>query len=224
MLATEPKRRVRRPKTGRDDALFSSSVVVADRLVRTPVPALIEAQADSVDAYAPDEAVPAHLLDLDGGEVVVLAIKPSPWFVLFRSARWLAAVTFVVLALRLVPALASWTAMITQAGQTAALLVVFVHVMQWVSRHYVLTNRRMMRFHGVMKVAIFQIPLIRIDGTTVSIAPYERLTRLGTIFFDTPTDPTDVSHWSHIARPQEVQRTIDNAIRRAKHCASARDL
>ena len=224
MTTIEPKQRARRPAIDYGDIVYASSAVVADRLTRTPTPALIEARADSADAYAPDEAVPAHLLDLDGGEIVVLAIKPSPWFVLFRSVRWLAALTFVVLALRLVPAAASWISTINQVGQAAAVLVVVVNVMQWVSRLYVLTNRRMMRFHGVWNIAIFEIPLTRIDGTTLHVAAYERLTRLGTIIFDTPSEPIDVPRWSNIARPQEVQTNIDNAIRRAKNCASHRDL
>lgn len=224
MLTIERRRQPSYTAPDDDDLLCASSVVVAERVASRPTTALIEAQADSADGFTAKEAVPAHLLDLDGGEVVILAVKPSPWFVLFRSVRWLAAVTLVAVTLRTIPAMASWITTVTQVGQTAAVLIVAVTIMQWTSRVYVLTNRRMMRFHGVLKAAIFQIPLTRIDATTLSVAPHERITRLGTVYFDIPTEPNALSRWSHIAHPQDVQRTIDDAVRRAKKCESRRDL
>ena len=195
-------------------SLAAASVgVLADPGTGTSAPGLVDAQTDSTASYAAEEVVPAHLLD--GGEVVILAIKPSPWFVLFRSFRWLAGLTLVAL---LAPALGGgvgWSRLLTQAVFVAAVFVVGVALLHWVSRLYVLTNRRIMRFRGILNIEIFETPLIHIEECTLSVAPHERLLRLGTIGFDTPDEPTGQLRWSHIARPQEVHRQVHDALRRA---------
>ncbi len=203
-------------------AAATAGGAVAEPGVRTRRPGIIEAQSDSTVGYATEAAVPAHLLD--GGEVVILAIKPSPWFVVFRSFRWLVGLALVAL---LVPALGegfAWVGALSQTVAAAAALVVGVTLLQWVSRLYVLTNRRMMRFRGVFSVEIFETPLTKIDEVTVNVAPYERPTRLGTLFFETQEQSTGQVPWLHIARPREVHRQVNDAIRRAKNSAAHREL
>ena len=126
------------------------------------------AEGDTVTTYAPQDLVPAQLLD--GGETVLLAIKPSLWFIAFNSVRWILILSLVVVGVLWMSP--GWQPveprLLIQAAIGVMVLRLAVASLQWVSRLYVLTNRRMMRFHGVLKAAIFQIPLTHIDTTTLS--------------------------------------------------------
>ena len=183
---------------------------------------LIEAQAEPTVTPAGQEAVPAHLLD--GGEVVILAIKPSPWFVLIRSLRWLAVLAVLALLIQGFPEAPRGFLVATQALIVASIVVIVLNALQWVSRLYVLTNRRIMRFRGVLKVEIFHTPLANLTGATLRIAPYERLLRVGTLYFDGPDVPSHSTRWVHLGRADEVHRTITETLRRAHSSGATRNL
>src|SRR5437016_3942167 len=99
MFSRERRRARRREAVHWERAPFRSRLNVIDRNRMCDLeamkqgtsggsPALQEAGAPS-EAIVADVLVPAHLLD--GGEIVIFAIKPSLWFVIFSSVRWLAA-------------------------------------------------------------------------------------------------------------------------------------
>ena len=96
------------------------------------------ASGEAIDAQA---LVPAHLLD--GGEIVIFAIKPSMWFIVYVAFRWVAALGMIALLARsIAQSLPDFNESIIL--QLAALLAgarIVVALMQWVSRLYVLTNR-----------------------------------------------------------------------------------
>ena len=140
-----------------------------------------EAQGAKSHPLGAVELLPAHLLD--GDEIVILAIKPSLWFVVFMSARWVAGMLLVVL-------LAGWlgrsvlylsTPMSVQGAVALAGARVGFALLQWVSRLYVLTNRRIMRLRGILNIDLFECQLTKIQNTYLTLAWYERLTGLGTI-------------------------------------------
>ena len=195
---------------------------VRSAISRTSAPVLIEARAEPTVAYAGQEAVPAHLLD--GGEVVILAIKPSPWFVLIRSLRWLVGLAVLALVIQRFPQATRGFPAANQVVMVVAIAVLALGALKWVSRLYVLTNRRIMRFRGVLKVEIFHTPLENLTGATLSIAPYERLLRIGTVYFDGPDLPSPSTRWVHLARADEVHRTITETLRRAHNSGATRNL
>src|SRR5262245_46491126 len=113
---------------------------------------LLASQVEAPQAPAPtmtlaaDGLVPAQLLD--GGEIIILALKPSLWFVPIVSLRWLALAVLLF-------ACAQWSGL---AGYSwtliqVALIIAFGRLgyamLQWASRSYYLTNRRVMRIRGV---------------------------------------------------------------------------
>src|SRR5687767_11245614 len=126
------------------------------RLVHPP---FIEVGGAPTEAIAATTLIPEHLLD--GGEIVILAIKPSLWFVVFRSIRWLAAMVFVIVLAgfvhRKLPEI-NIILFIQGALLLGATRVGFA-VLQWVSRLYVLTNRRILRLTGILNVDLFECPL-----------------------------------------------------------------
>lgn len=160
--------------------------------------------------------VPEGLLSSD--EIVLLAIKPSLWFIVLRSSPWLAvcALTGVVawyLSYNRVQM--EYSRLALQLALAVALIRVSVAMFQWASRLYVLTNRRVMRIKGVLRVDVFECPLNRIQSTCLTVWPIARLLRIGTIQINTIAGPGHGARWEHIAQPVTVHTRLRNAIGRS---------
>jgi hypothetical protein len=177
-------------------------------------------QAGSVQAVSPLVGIVPEKL-LDDGEIVILAIKPSLWSIVFASARTFIVVAMVMLMLPYVPSdvfdkagLAS-----RNIGQLGVLLIVaqvMVAFAQWVCRQYILTNRRIIRIRGVFTVDVFDAPLTKIQNTFITLAVQERLLGLGTIQFATAGLAGIEAAWVHINDPLAVHEAIRKAIRNAQ--------
>jgi len=154
---------------------------------------------------------------LDGGEVVILAIKPSLWFLLFDSARWLVVGgCFVLFAMLSATGLAGLSARsIAQLGLMMMAVRVALALLRWASRFYVLTNRRVMRLCGVLRADLTSCPLVEIRNTRVTRALHEQITRLGTIEFYFERQPPSDLNWRQVARPDAVHAEVRKAIERA---------
>lgn len=175
--------------------------------------------AAAVDGSAPVQVAGLPIAEqyLDGGETVLLAVKPSLWFVLFDSARWILAALIILAVARLSSVHLAGLAD-TLVFQCAAAMVtarVGIAFLRWASRFYVLTNRRIMLLRGVLHADIVGSPLVRIRNTRVQRSLHERVCRLGTIqFFFEDAPPEDLS-WREIARCEKVHETVRRAIERA---------
>jgi hypothetical protein len=177
------------------------------------------------DAAAPAVTLPAQALPLpadllDGGEIIILAIKPSPWFVLFDSTRWLIVAAFLV-------ATSEW--LTTGVGPVSQTMLVQVAVLlaagrltaallRWATRHYILTNRRIIRIGGVLRPDIYVCPLLRIQNTRVSEALHEKLAGCGTLHFGLTDLAAPDADWYVIAHPHEVHDRVRRAIERMIDC------
>jgi len=172
--------------------------------------------------------VPAHLLD--EGEAVILAIKPSLWFILFASAKvFLVVAAVVFLAWRweyVYRDLFSFLSFRT-IYQIAAVVVAVqlaVSFVVWLSRLYVLTNRRVIRIKGVFNIDIFEAPLARIQNTYLTLAVYERPVGLGSIHFATAGTAAIEATWQNISQPLDVHEMIRRAMRNARGPSSENGL
>jgi hypothetical protein len=187
----------------------------AQAMATTSNPAgLHQAHAESppVAGLAAEELVPARLLN--GGELVILAIKPSLWYIPIWSFRWILAMGLVVgLALWSEP---RWTPTTSKVVMQAAIVLLLLRVglatLQWVSRLYVLTNRRLMRIRGILNVDIFECQLPKIQNTFLRLSWYERLLRLGSIDIATAGTGVVEATWHNVPRPLEVHEAIRKAI------------
>lgn len=161
---------------------------------------------------------------LSGGEIVLLAVKPSLWFIVLRSGPWLA-VSFLAGAL-------SWylysqgiqveaSRLALQLAILVGLARVSVAMFQWASKLYVLTNRRVMRIKGVMRVDVFECPLNKIHTTCLTFSPMQRLMRVGTIRLTTADTSSRTARWDHLAQPLTVHTRLRNAIARSHMPPSA---
>lgn len=155
---------------------------------------------------------------IDGGEIVVLAIKPSLWQPVFDSAAGLVisvllAVVVTTLGVPLPGLSAATTAqLVLLIGFTGLGLA----IVRWTTTWHVLTNRRIIDIHGVRTPRIAACLLVHVRNTYLHTSVAEKVTRLGTVTF--VTDEADrLPHlWRSIAHPDEVhakiRRAIENAI------------
>lgn len=157
-------------------------------------------------------ALPADVVD--GGEIILLAIKPSMWRPVFDSAACLIACTVLAAA-------ASWAARplpglsLTATIQLILLIAVTrlgIAIIRWVPTWHVLTNRRIINIRGVRAPRVSSCPLVKIRSTSVNASPAERVTNLGTISFETVSDDNSPGPWQSIARAQDVETRIRRAI------------
>lgn len=155
---------------------------------------------------------------VDGGELILLAIKPSLWRPLFESALWIAAcgvLAFAVLrAGRPIPGFSM---------SATVQLIIFVGflrlgwaISRWIPRWFVLTNRRIMDIEGIREPRIWSCPLIETRNTYLNANLIEKITGLGTITVVTEHGNQPPRFWQSIAKPEEVhaamRRAIENAI------------
>jgi len=160
--------------------------------------------------------LPAELLQ--SGEAIVLLQKPSPWYIMLESLRFLGAVAAISL-------LALWISkqgyyigvsrkellLLTVAVEGARL---FWQFLEWLSRVYVLTDRRVIRVKGVIRVQIFEAPLPRVQHTTTTFSLRERFFGLGSIHMATAGTGSTEASWVMLANPLEVHRILVQALNR----------
>lgn len=159
--------------------------------------------------------LPAQLLQ--PGEIIILLLKPSPLYVLLSSLASLSGIAIVILA-------ALWFASlgflpVTQTnlvilGLVLAGLRLLWGLLEWFSRVYVLTDRRIVRIRGVLRVHVFEAMLKNIQHTGAVFSVRERLFGLGTITFATSGTAWIEAAWEMIARPLEVHQTVVHALNR----------
>jgi hypothetical protein len=173
----------------------------------------VEAPSAPAAQQAAEAMIPAQMLD--GGELVVLAVKPSLWFIPLRSLRWLCA-ALLVSGLTYVNQLHDYRLTLMNTALVLSGLPLLWNSMEWISRCYVLTNRRVMRIRGFLRVEVFECTLMRIQHTELVLTPAERMTRTGTIHLSTAGEPGGFTSWSVIASPLEVHELLRSHILRSR--------
>ncbi len=211
-LESRLQRDVRPPARGSDAAWAHRRSTLVDHR-SSPTPFSADASAAVIDESA--SALARDLVDQD--EVIILLLRPSLWFVLLASAGSLIAIALITLLLAYMAQL-PWTgwndtqAFALGAGLCAIRLA--WQMLEWLSRVYVLTDRRIIARSGVLRIAIFQTPLKNIQHTAVFVSLRERSTGLGTIAFATSGSDTFDCLWLMLRQPNHTHKIIVEAIRR----------
>lgn len=177
--------------------------------------------ASTMDATTQAAAAPALLRfpleALDGGEIIILAVKPSVLSPVFDSARWL-----VVLMLLAIGVLWTGASPLGLSSQTAAQMFIgaaalrlVYAVVRWSATWYVLTNRRVLEIHGIRAPRVNSAPLVEVRNTYLTSAPHERLFRLSSITFVLQHEDRPPWAWRHLHQGEDVHRRIRRAIENA---------
>src|SRR3954467_9304400 len=96
------------------------------------------------------------------GEVVLLVLKPSLWFILLSSLRFIAAVAMVAMVAITLEGRYNREWFYVEAAIFLVAGRVMFSVLQWMGRLYVLTDMRVIRLSGVFKLEIFDCALRKI--------------------------------------------------------------
>lgn len=182
----------------------------------------LHAEAEPAPGEAPPllrtragDMLPAELLQ--PGEIIVLLIKPSPWSIVLASLGSLAVIALVLAAghwLYNLGYLHINRRDLILLAVGAASIRLFWQFLEWLSRVYVLTDRRVVRVKGVLRVQVFEAPLSKIQHTSTHFSVRERMFSLGTIAFATAGTGAVEAAWEMIARPLEVHRTVVETLNR----------
>lgn len=125
---------------------------------------------------------------LEEGEIVILATRPSIWFILLkRLGSFAAAVVFSIAAIMLDALdLLNISAPAIIAGVLAALALTMLWFMiDRATRLYLLTDRRVLRVSGVFRQTVIEAPLRHVQSVTLYRSLRERIFGIGTVVFST---------------------------------------
>lgn len=173
---------------------------------------------DVTPASALDKTMTAQLELLDENEIIELSIKPSLWFILIVSLRLIAFVAAATLLVWLTspPENAYRSIYLFPSAFFICLIRIVIASLQWASRVYVLTNRRVMRLAGVVTVEVTDCPLRRVTGAQVDLGVLPRPLGLGTIRIT----PLDAEHkpvvWEHVARVGDIYARLIRSIKKSQ--------
>jgi hypothetical protein len=186
---------------------------------RPPGRILNASDVPGVEALSPARAaalLPKGLIQDD--EIILLLIRPSLLFIGLSCITSLVVIACIAFFLAY---LARWQPSVgwsdTQAfglGVGLAALRLSWQALEWYCQVYVLTDRRVIRRMGVLRVAIFETQLKNIQHTSVFTRVRERLFGLGTIGFATSGSDVFEAFWLMIRQPFAVHRTVVEAMRR----------
>ena len=154
---------------------------------------------------------------LSDGEIVLLMLKPSPWFIVFTSLKFAA----VVIILAIAGKIYQDHLHIGAVPQTAALILsgrLMVAALQWMGRYYILTDLRILRVGGVFRVDIFACPLRKVARTRVLRTLRDRLFGVGSIEIIPQDEKLPIGLWQTIGRPLKIHEQVAAAINKAKQC------
>jgi uncharacterized membrane protein YdbT with pleckstrin-like domain len=156
--------------------------------------------------------------DLEDGEIVILALRPHPLFILFASAGSLLSLA-ISLALVVYIARNGWlpinAGVVTTYGVLLGAVRVFWQALVWFNEGYILTNRRVVRTGGVFRRFRFECQLRRIQNLVMVKSIPERVFGLGTIGFATAGTGGIEAVWLMVGKADEVLDTAQKAVRNA---------
>lgn len=158
------------------------------------------------------------------GERVLYQARPSVWFVLIRSLT-------LLIVMGLIAALASWG--FNAAGAAGGAWVVLVaaglvvlkfmwEILEWASRSYLVTNRRVVRRAGVLRRDIADLPIRRVQHATVHRTLLERVLGVGTVGIATPGTAWTEVYFVHVDDPERVMAIVRAAMDEAGGASEAR--
>ncbi|MCC5827932.1 MAG: hypothetical protein JJU36_00665 [Phycisphaeraceae bacterium] len=151
------------------------------------------------------------------GEIVILLLKPSFLFVLLNCLGTIALFSGLSIAAWI---LAEYNVLQVRRADIALLGLsliaarLSVSFLEWLGRIFVLTDRRVIRVRGVIRIQVFEASLMRIQHTLTMFSLRERICSLGTICFATAGTFTIEAAWDMIAKPLEVHQVVVNAIQK----------
>ena len=189
---------------------------LTDTIAESAEPAAEPTGGDIANNQA-NTMLPSELLQ--GGEIIILLIKPSAWYIVLESLGFI----FIIVAVLIAAGVANNFEFASEYIAFRDLLLVAFGLLsarivwqflEWLSRVYVLTDRRIIRVRGVLRVNVFETSFKRIQHTNTSFSLRERLFGLGTIGFSTAGSDGIEASWEMLGKPLEVHKIVVQTLNR----------
>jgi hypothetical protein len=154
---------------------------------------------------------------LRDGELVLLVLRPSRWFILLSGLRFLTTVVILMILARVYDEqiLHTYRQFLQAGGLLLAGRMIWAAI-QWMSRLYVLTDQRILVVQGIFSVEVFDCPLRKVARTFLELTVKERICRIGSIAIVPQDDQMPLGFWRMIAQPRKTHQMIRATISRAK--------
>ncbi len=186
----------------------------------TEPPSWSSETAAAATATAPAGTSLATLLAshvLRDGELVLLILKPSVWFVVLSSLRFVAGVLVVLLAAKILgPHLPGPNRDYVESGLIVISGRLIWGTMQWMGKLYVLTDLRILSVSGVFNIDVFDCPLRKVARTRLIRNVEDRIVSVGTIEIIPQDETAAFGYWQTVGKPKFVHEKIAATISRAK--------
>jgi hypothetical protein len=154
---------------------------------------------------------------IQDGEVILLILKPSLWYVILSMLRFAAVIFIVMIAGKVFDEhLPGQPRMYVEVGTVLLAGRLMWAVLQWMSRLYILTDMRIIRLSGVFTLNVFDCPLRKIARTRILYTVREQVLGLGSIEIIPSDENYPIGLWQTISRPVAINDQIVAAINRAK--------
>lgn len=180
------------------------------------VPADVAIEPGLVDAARLTAVLPPQLIQ--EGETVLLLLKPSRWYILLAPLGFFTLVSTAAALGHRFDAWANQGRMGAEILWIAAALVLLRlgwQTLEWLSRVYVLTDHRVLRVQGVIRVSVFESQLDHLQHTGLFLSLRERLFGLGTVTFSTAGTGVVEAAWVYLRSPLEIHRRVLEQQRRS---------
>ena len=175
------------------------------------------AAAQPVRATSLAAVLASHILR--DGEIVLMVLKPSLWFILLSSAWFVGAVLVASLAVAVLEHRGHDHRLFEIAGCLIAGRLMWA-TLQWMGRLFVLTDQRVLCVAGVFSVDVFDCPLRKVVRTRLVSTMREKLLWVGSIEIIPHEEAMPSAIWQTIARPRQVHERLLAAISRARQSGS----
>lgn len=151
------------------------------------------------------------------GEAVEFVIRPSIWWIIFTSWRWVGVCMILALAGYMFPPmlpmrLRAWVELMVLAASGRVVWA----CLKWMSRVHILTSLRVLTISGVFNATIYECPLRKLARLRMVSSVRERLLLLGSIELIPCEEEYPITVWQTIARPKEIYDKLQQALRRAR--------
>ena len=161
------------------------------------------------------EPRPSARGDVPSGETTLLRTRPGLLFVLtYRQGWWLLPPAALWLIDYSAARLSTPIPRLMQAAVAWLVVGLLWRIVAWLSRSYLLTDRRLLVRAGVVSRVLGDVPLARIQHTTMTQTAAERLFNLGTIGIATAGSGGGggaAIHWLMVPQPHETLAAIRRA-------------
>ncbi|HSV15725.1 MAG TPA: PH domain-containing protein [Tepidisphaeraceae bacterium] len=154
---------------------------------------------------------------LRDGELVLLILKPSIWFILLSSLRFVALALILIIGAKVFNQhLAGPYRGYAEIGATLIVGRLMWGTLVWMGRLYILTDLRILSISGVFNVEVFDCPLRKVARTRLMRGVEDRIVGVGSIEIIPQDESYPFGLWQTVGRPKQVHQQIVATINRAK--------